>query len=122
MGRHSMDYEMDYQPVVEDHPGATDRGAFDPGTSTPVASIAPPGGPVDPGVPGSPDVPSAPPTPEPGPDSAPGAPPETPSFPEPGPPASPEITPSEPPPFAPDEADDGATPPTSWHSAGEQVL
>lgn len=56
-------------------------------------SVVPPGAPTDPGAPGSPDVPSPPPEPAPLTD-----------------PGSPEITPSEPPPYAPDDTDQGMPP------------
>lgn len=115
MGRHSMNYHPDQGDTAV--PAAAYSVFGD-------ASIAPPGGPVDPGTPGFPDAPGAPEYPSgpsfPG-DPTPDAPQPDPGTPQPEP-GSPEITPSEPPPFAPDEASDGAVPVGGpWHAAGEAL-
>ena len=114
MGRHSIDYH----PEQGDSPAPSSEHAL------PDSSIAPPGGPIDPAAPGAPDAPNGPSVPDnPSfPDPGPSAPDPGPSAPQPEP-GSPEITPSEPPPFAPDEAGDGAVPVGgSWHAAGDEVL
>jgi hypothetical protein len=121
MGRHSMNYEP---PPGEE--------VASPGE----ASISPPGVPYEPGVPGAP-VPPSPDTPGPeAPSTVPVEPPPpfepAPPF-EPGPsePVAPHepvepvvpLDPLEPPPFAPEESDDGSTPAAgAWHSAPTEVL